>query len=388
MRVHANYDTVLTDMAPEPFSIRIYLADGTADGIRVVEKPGWTGCAVICPRTRFAGVRERREFGKPGVYLLLGDAMGDQQQQEVYIGEGDPIANRLLQHFREKDFWSTVAFFTSRDENLHKAHLQFLESRLIRLAQDANRCHLANANTPEEPSLSEIDQADMRSFLGQLLLVLNVVGIGIFQRPTAATFATTIYNTEAKGLHAEGYETDDGFVVRAGSQSPIEEVPTCPPAIRAARAELRQQKIFRQQGDSLVLTRDYLFSSPSQAAAVILARSANRRIEWKTKDGRTLKAVQEEPLGNPNYHFSEGLTRALLKPAFRRPLSRRLIGPKCLNHFFDLFLKYRVAPFPAPKICRQPVAHLRSLAIVPSAKQIPVEIERNKRQHLRLAFLH
>jgi len=152
-------------------------------------------------------------------------------------------------------------------------------------AKDANRCHLTNANTPEEPSLSEIDQADMKSFLGQLLLVLNVVGIGIFQHPTAATFATTIYYTDAKGLHAEGDETDDGFVVRAGSQSPSEEVPTCPTAIRAACAELRQQKIFKQQGDMLVLTRDYLFSSPSQAAAVMLARSANGRIEWKTKDG-------------------------------------------------------------------------------------------------------
>src|SRR5215831_18583684 len=58
--------------------------------------------------------------------------------------------------------------------------------------------------------LSEIDQADMRSFLGQLLLVLNVLGVGIFQRPAAATVSTIIYHTDAKGLHAEGYETDVG----------------------------------------------------------------------------------------------------------------------------------------------------------------------------------
>src|SRR5437879_9980411 len=86
----------------------------------------------------------------------------------VYIGEGDPVSDRLTAHFREKDFWSTAAFFTSRDENLHKAHLQYLEARLICLAREADRCHLMNGNSPLEPSLSEIDQADTKSFLGEL----------------------------------------------------------------------------------------------------------------------------------------------------------------------------------------------------------------------------
>lgn len=59
------------------------------------------------------------------------------------------------------------------------------------------------------------------------------------------------------------------------------------------RAELGQQKILHDNGESLVFTKDHLFSSPSQAAAVILARTANGRIEWRTTDGRTLKEIQE-----------------------------------------------------------------------------------------------
>jgi len=35
-------------------------------------------------------------------------------------------------------------------------------------------------------------------------------------------------------------------------------------------------------------TSDHIFSSPSAAAAAILARSANGWIEWKSKDGKTL----------------------------------------------------------------------------------------------------
>jgi hypothetical protein len=284
-------------MIPEPFSIRIYLAEGSPDGIRLVEKPGWTGCAVVCPRTRFTELKKRPEFERTGVYLLLGDA-GRDQRQEVYIGEGDPVSHRLTQHFREKDFWSTAIIFTSRDENLHKAHLQYLEASLVRLANEANRCSLANRNVPEEPSLSEIDRADTKAFLQHLLLTLNVLGINVFQKPPAATNRTTIYYLEAKDLSAEGYESDEGFVVRRGSRSPKDAVPSCPAPTGAARAELLSQGIFRSEGDALMLTQDYLFSSPSQAASVMLARSSNGRVEWKTADGRTLKQVQEAELGD------------------------------------------------------------------------------------------
>ena len=39
-------------------------------------------------------------------------------------------------------------------------------------------------------------------------------------------------------------------------------------------------------------TQDYGFSSPS-TAAVVLARSANGRLEWKAADERTLTEIQE-----------------------------------------------------------------------------------------------
>jgi hypothetical protein len=39
--------------------------------------------------------------------------------------------------------------------------------------------------------------------------------------------------------------------------------------------------------------QDYVFSSPSPAAAVVLGRSANGRVEWKDVQGRTLRELQE-----------------------------------------------------------------------------------------------
>lgn len=45
-----------------------------------------------------------------------------------------------------------------------------------------------------------------------------------------------------------------------------------------------------------VFSRGHAFGSPSTAAAVVLGRTANGRVEWKTAEGRTHKELQEEAL--------------------------------------------------------------------------------------------
>ena len=124
--------------------IHIFLADGLPDGLpdglREVEKLGWTGHALVCPRSRFPEAKAQDEFDRTGVYVLLGPSEeGD--LPAVYIGEGDPTRYRLEQHYREKDFWTSLIVFTSKDKNLNKAHVQYLESRLVtRPAAPSDRC--------------------------------------------------------------------------------------------------------------------------------------------------------------------------------------------------------------------------------------------------------
>lgn len=274
------------------FSIRIFLPDGTPDGIKIVEKSNWTGRATVSPRSKFSDLRERPEFKKTGVYLLIGQSDPD-EFPIAYIGEGDPVGDRLLQHQKHKDFWSSVVFFTSKDENLNKAHVQYLEARLVKTAGEIKRCSLENGNAPTLPSLSEADIAEMDEFLAQMLLIYPALGITIFQKPIAATNSTKILYAKAKGLAATGYEATDGFVVRADSRAPLDCAPTAPENVLKVRKHLLDQQLLVPDGGSLRLARDYTFSSPSLAAGVMLGRSANGRIEWKDQHGRTLKGIQE-----------------------------------------------------------------------------------------------
>ena len=281
-----------------PFSLRIFVADGDPDGLRIVDKSNWIGKALVFPRALLPQVKARPELAQTGVYLLLGprpDGEGDM----LYVGEGDPIRPRLESHYAQKDFWTrAIGFTTTTAGQLNKAHVQFLESRLIALARAAKRMPLDNANQPAEPSLSEADRADMEVFLGHMLGMLPVLGVHAFeQAPKApAVKAGPVLSCKGKGVQATGYEASQGFVVRAGSQAVVDSAPSMAQHVRGMfdlRQELISNGVLAMQGGLFQFTQDYTFSAPSTAAAVVLGRSANGRVEWKASDGRTLKEIQE-----------------------------------------------------------------------------------------------
>lgn len=132
---------------------------GDPDGLRTIEKSNWSGAGLVVPRSLFGESKQRRELARTGVSVLFGPPE-ESGLPRVYVGEGDPIKPRLEQHAGKKDFWTSCIAFTSKDENLNKAHVQYLEARLLDLAAQAKRCVLDNGNSPALPSLSEADAAD------------------------------------------------------------------------------------------------------------------------------------------------------------------------------------------------------------------------------------
>jgi Domain of unknown function (DUF4357) len=284
-----------------PFSLRIFVADGDPDGLRIVERSNWVGRALVFPRAAWAqpSVADRPELQQTGVYLLLGpreDGEGDR----LYIGEGDPIKPRLATHHSgtaQKDFWTRAICFVSMGQGLNKAHVQFLEANLIRLAKQAKRVPLDNANQPTEPTLSEADRADMQVFLQHMLGMLPVLGLHAFEQPPQAPAASAPELTcKGKGLLARGYESTQGFVVKAGSQAAGQAAPSMAehlPSMLAKRQELIDLGVLGVEGSDYVFTQNYTFSSPSTAACVVLGRSSNGRKDWKDAQGRSLKSLQE-----------------------------------------------------------------------------------------------
>lgn len=285
-------------MPPVPFSLRIFVADGDPDGLRLVERTNWNGKAVVFPRALLPKIKEREEFGQAGVYLLIGPRP-DGEGEMLYIGEGDPVRPRLESHFSQKDFWTKAVFFVAGVGQLNKAHVQFLEAHLIQRARAAKRVPLENANTPAEPTLSEADRADMQVFLSNMSSILPVLGVNAFEQAASVvtTTETAMLSCKGKGVSAHGYEATQGFIVKAGSQAVLQDTPSMKEHVRGlydVRQELIKNGVLQAKADHYEFSQDYTFTSPSTAAAVVLGRSANGRVEWKDERGRTLKELQEQ----------------------------------------------------------------------------------------------
>jgi hypothetical protein len=153
-------------------SIRLFLVDGSPQGMRTAEVGNWTGLALVCPRTDLVRLGNRPEPRRTGMYILVGPSETAADRVAIYVGEGDEVWSRLTSHDESKDFWTFAVIFVSKDENLTKAHVRWLESRLITDIQKAKKAEVKNGNAPGGSKLPEADVADMETFYDNVRLLL------------------------------------------------------------------------------------------------------------------------------------------------------------------------------------------------------------------------
>lgn len=279
-------------------TLELFFIDGKPDGMLTAEVFGWTGHILVVPRTRLPDALKRKESSYTGVYILLGEL---NEEPMAYIGEGENIANRIKSHDSKKDWWTRAVLITSAANNLHKAHVQYLESKLVSVGIHAANIKLENGTNPSLPSLSEAAQANMEAFIDQLLMVLPAIRIDLFTskaKPQKNTQQTANFaekkipvfelNLKKEGITATAILEDGEFVVQQGSLARGEYI-----GERSDRYsywkqydKLVEQGILADKGSHKVFTVSYAFSSTSAAGAVCNGRSTSGPIAWKVKGTR------------------------------------------------------------------------------------------------------
>src|ERR1700676_5273027 len=166
-----------TMISSRGFTITIFAEGGDMEGLLHIEKRGWNGKGVACPRSLLQAARSRDEFARPAVYILTGAPEKDGASARIYVGECDSVRRRLDSPAREKKFWNTVILFCATNGTLNKAHFRYLEARLLKLARSAQKAELDNHNKPESPPLSNVDSAEAEAFFEEMLLCLPLIGV-------------------------------------------------------------------------------------------------------------------------------------------------------------------------------------------------------------------
>lgn len=275
-------------------TIKIFLAHGDPKRLRTAELSNWTGKAVAGPRSEFDSVLAREESHKSGIYFLTG-ADPETGNSSVYIGEAESVRDRVKSHL-DKDFWNQIVFFTSKDENLTKAHIRYLEGRLIEQAKLAGRAQVKNSQS-SGARLPESDREDMEIFLEKIHQLLPVLSVEVLVPKSVAAKAATERESlfcEIKGFKATGHLTPNGIVVLKGSQAVLNERASSKkyPWALNMRQKLKDEGVLSVKEDHLVFTQDAEFSSPSAAAAVVHGGHTNGLTSWKNKNGQTLKELE------------------------------------------------------------------------------------------------
>lgn len=288
-------------------SLELFFVDGRPGGLTTAEVFNWTGHVLRIPRTEIVRGLSREQAKFTGAYLLLGEQRGNPC---AYVGEGEDVAERIRSHDVKRDWWSEAVIITTLSNNLHKAHVKYLESRIVEKARAAAVSDLENGNTPPRSSLSEAAIANMEEFLSTLDIALAALGIELMndRRRRAKDSRTVPAAIEQvpqplfecvgdKGaIRARARLDAEVFSVQAGSMARGTWIGT-DGGYKALYQKLVETGVLVSEGSARMFADSYAFSSPSAAAAVVLGRSSNGRIEWKMADGRTYADWERETLG-------------------------------------------------------------------------------------------
>jgi hypothetical protein len=278
-------------------TIQLFLVDGKPTGLRKATIHGWTGLLFVSGASAFGDLSARSEVDRTGVYILSGPDPDKPGVTRVYIGSGNSVSERIEQSAKKRDFWETAITVTTSDDDLSKGHAEYLEARLIRLTAQAGRVTLDNGTQPDTDRrrLPEADVANMEQFLSNLKIILPVIGLDMLKpQPRAVTQVTkpaeerTVAEVHFEirhksGVQATAVEEDGEFVVLEGSEALIGTG-----YVQKSYGGLKDKMIAEgalvpHAPDRMRFAKPWPFSSPSAAAAVILDRNANGRLEWKVR---------------------------------------------------------------------------------------------------------
>lgn len=274
-------------------TIQMLIFNGDPNGTIMCELSNWNGRIYKISRNELNQFSNREDCENTGVYFLFGK--NEDNSDTVYIGEAEKMLTRLKQHIKDEAYWNNAIAVISKDNLLNKAHVKYLENKFYLLAQDSGRADIINGNTPTRSSISEYDIAMLQEFINNTKLLVNTLGYKIFD----SIEETSVKNNDeeikffiktTRGADATGVIVPDGFAVLKGSKIAIDTTNSFGENLEKHRQSLIDKNIVNPDFE---FTKDWVFSSPSTAAAIVMGRRANGLTEWKTETGTILKSIIE-----------------------------------------------------------------------------------------------
>ena len=275
-------------------TIQMCIFDGNPNGRIMCELSNWNGRVYKISRNDLSEFANRPDCEYTGVYFLFGK--DEDNKDTVYVGEAEKMLVRLKQHLKDHNYWNDCVVVISKDNILNKAHVKYLENKFYTLAVDSKRSSIINNTVPTCSSISEFDESMLSEFIENARLLVNTLGYKVFNRIDTSVVENensgeVFYIVAARGADAKGFLVPDGFMVIKGSKIAKDTAPSIANSLVNLRNKMLEKNIINQD---FVFATDYMFTSPSLAASIVMGRNANGRTEWKNINNKSIKDIEEE----------------------------------------------------------------------------------------------
>ncbi|APG66332.1 hypothetical protein LPB136_13535 [Tenacibaculum todarodis] len=274
-----------------PQTIQIFLPDGSPTSIREAEITNRLVKAILFPRNKMQEVVKRDMVHFTGVYFLFGSTE-DGAKPIVYIGEGEDCFTRIQSHNRKKDFWTHCVIITTKTDEYTKTDGKYLEHYCLAKAKEIGRYITDNDTGSKKPSISESREYDLLDNFDTAKILLATLGYPIFEEKRKAKSPKELFYCTGKNSSGKGELIDDGFLVYKDSMATNRITDGAGKWVDVLRKKLLNENIVTLSSEHLIFQQDYIFNSPSAAAAALLGRNANGWTKWKNKDGKTLDELK------------------------------------------------------------------------------------------------
>ncbi|MBF1707379.1 hypothetical protein D8880_08865 [Streptococcus sanguinis] len=289
-------------------NINMFLMDGEVTGKIKCTLSNWTGVIYKIPRIQLADLKSRDEMKQSGIYFLFGRDE-DKQKDATYIGQattrknGEGVLLRVQEHTRDThaDYFNDVIILTTQNNSFGPTEISYLENKFTQLAKESGRFIVKNSNEPNSGNVTEEKQSELDEVVENTLMIVGTLGYRVFV-PMVKKAVQDLSNDHSTYLYLKRKtkksnriieaiceRTSEGFVVLEGSHVEVIDSSAIPASLQELRKELIEANIIRDG----ILQEKQLFSSPSYAAAFVLGMNTNGRTDWRDKNGRTLKELEE-----------------------------------------------------------------------------------------------
>jgi hypothetical protein len=266
--------------------IEIYQMEDNEPSPKIIHIPGKSLSVIYCPSASLRVLMNKlNEFNGSGVYILKYDPTDDiKYAEKIYIGESEQLRERLSNHYSDeyKDFKECVVIISTRENELTKAHIKNMESKLYKIISEYKNAELFQ-KIPTESSLSSSDQIVVDEFIELLKLILPLCGFNCLM-PT--TIDSTVidnsnkYFIKRKDLEATMVIENNNYVVLENSTAKVSDNQF---HSKKLITKLLQDGNIKLSDDknTYVFLKNTIFTSSSSAASIVLGANVSGNENWK-----------------------------------------------------------------------------------------------------------